>query len=1125
MMYRHQFTRNQTHGHTLPVLRRLIRTAWLGLLAVLVAMMASRATTAQTRPPVIRWERSIEMDNIALNQPFGFAYSTRAQAFYIVERGRPEGITGPAVTIGTITAYGERLGSAVLPIPPGRALDLTYDSHRGHLLIWDKGQRDLITVAERGDGTLDPGTLTRHPARQWDVKNLVGMTFDTNRGHLYLLDRVGPRLLRVVPADGGNWANATVTALEPSSSLPQLQGLAYDPTSDHLHVTVRKTAKLMELTLDGSMVAERDLAAFKLSGVGGMIFAPSADLTDDPQTHNLFFADHGYALSPAALDESEAPLQDQHVYLPLIGTSATQGADVDLSIDVGPIDIRLPLDIPETPSQHGQLVEFSLTEVAQPQVQAAAVNLAFVQTIDASQWSPPSPDSSGIAYLPNANALIVSDGEVNEMPIYTGVNVWHVTTGGSVVSTWDTGAFSDEPAGLGVNPANQHLFIGDDTGTRGVYEVDPGGDGVYATGDDAVAFLKTSTFDSKDPEGVEYAVGSGVLFTVDGVNREIYRIPLGPNGIFGGVSLGSITHFDTLNFGLDDPEGIAYNPATGRLYAIGRPASTLFEIQLNSNGTQPQSVQSHNISAANIRKPAGLAIGPSSQNPSELSIYIIARGVDNDSDPNENDGKLYEFSLGQSGGTPTNTPTPTHTPTSGPTPTPTNTPTVTPTPTNTPPVDTLTLTPVADAEVRQGAPNSNFGTTKKLNVDSPNEQSYLRFTVSGVTGTVQQATLRMFITNGSTDGPPLYLTGNNWTETGITWNNRPAPVGGVIAHINNLPADTWVEYDVTSVVTGNGTYDLVFVPDSTKGVAYSSRQGDAPPQLVLEFDIGSSSPGDPTNTPTPTPTSTPVSGSAVFVGAGDIADCSGTADEATALLLDGIPGAVFTIGDNAYPSSSSGAAFMDCYEPSWGQHKARTRPALGDAEYAQAGASGYFAYFGAAAGDPGAGYYSYDVGSWHIIVLNSNCSAIGGCDPGSPQGQWLQADLAAHPTQCSLAIFHEPLFSSRGGDEDLRDFWVPLYNAGADIVLNAHYHFYERFTPQNPDGVAEPGRGIREFMVGTGGRNLSSFDTLPPNSEVRNNQTHGVLKLTLHATGYDWEFVPVAGRTFTDSGSAPCVVP
>jgi len=260
----------------------------------------------------------------------------------------------------------------------------------------------------------------------------------------------------------------------------------------------------------------------------------------------------------------------------------------------------------------------------------------------------------------------------------------------------------------------------------------------------------------------------------------------------------------------------------------------------------------------------------------------------------------------------------------------------------------------------------------------------------------------------------------------------------------------------------------------------------------------------------------------ILVGAGDIADCTRNGDELTAQLLDQIPGTVFTAGDHAYPASSA-SDFADCYEPTWGRHRDRTRPVLGDGDYDTPGASAYFNYFGAAAGDPAKGYYSYDLGAWHIIALNSNCSEVGGCGPNSPQGQWLAADLAAHPNQCILAIHHEPLFSSNRGDDDLVDFWNPLYNAGAEIVISGHRHHYERFAPQTPSGQLDLERGIRQFIVGTGGGRLSSFDGAPaPNVEARNDNTHGVLKLTLGPGYYHWEFVPVAGGTFTDSGTALC---
>jgi hypothetical protein len=179
-----------------------------------------------------------------------------------------------------------------------------------------------------------------------------------------------------------------------------------------------------------------------------------------------------------------------------------------------------------------------------------------------------------------------------------------------------------------------------------------------------------------------------------------------------------------------------------------------------------------------------------------------------------------------------------------------------------------------------------------------------------------------------------------------------------------------------------------------------------------------------------------------------------------------------------------------------------------------------------AAGNPNQGYYSYDAGSWHIIVLNSNCSQVGGCDPDSPQGQWLQADLAANTSQCILALHHEPRFSSKGGDSDLQELWEPLYEAGADVVLSGHRHMYERFARQNPSGGADPNNGIRQFVVGTGGSSLTSTpSSAAPNSQVRNNTTHGVLKFTLHPTSYDWQFIPIAGQTFTDSGSTSCVSP
>ena len=264
--------------------------------------------------------------------------------------------------------------------------------------------------------------------------------------------------------------------------------------------------------------------------------------------------------------------------------------------------------------------------------------------------------------------------------------------------------------------------------------------------------------------------------------------------------------------------------------------------------------------------------------------------------------------------------------------------------------------------------------------------------------------------------------------------------------------------------------------------------------------------------------------SAVLVGAGDIADCRDLSGaEATAKLLQQTPGTVMAVGDLAYPDGSR--KNFACYDKTWGRVKARTRPAPGNHEFVAPGAAPYFEYFGAAAGDPQNGYYSYELGTWHILVLNSECADVGGCGAGSRQEKWLRADLAAHPAACTLAYWHKPLFSSgsaHGNDVSVKPLWQALYDANADVVVTGHDHDYERFALQNANGAADPARGIREFVVGTGGKNQRPFGDIDANSEARNADAFGVLKLTLHPGSYDWQFIPVAGKTFVDSGSGKC---
>jgi hypothetical protein len=242
--------------------------------------------------------------------------------------------------------------------------------------------------------------------------------------------------------------------------------------------------------------------------------------------------------------------------------------------------------------------------------------------------------------------------------------------------------------------------------------------------------------------------------------------------------------------------------------------------------------------------------------------------------------------------------------------------------------------------------------------------------------------------------------------------------------------------------------------------------------------------------------------------------------------------AVLTLGDHQY-SDGEYREFVapGTYDATWGRVKALTRPAIGNHEYHTPRAVGYCSYFGIAArcnrtrNAVRSGYYSFNVGAWHLISLNSNCSHAGGCGIGSPQETWLRRDLAANARRkCVLAYWHHPRFSSgrHTGEPRYAAWWRALYAARADVVLNGHDHVYERFARMAPSGAADPARGIREFIVGTGGKSHTGFADVHANSEVRDNKTFGVLKLTLRPASYSWKFLPEAGRRFTDSGTTAC---
>ena len=439
-----------------------------------------------------------------------------------------------------------------------------------------------------------------------------------------------------------------------------------------------------------------------------------------------------------------------------------------------------------------------------------------------------------------------------------------------------------------------------------------------------------------------------------------------------------------------------------------------------------------------------------------------------------------------------------------------------------------TFLPVADGYVTTRHTRRSYGRADMLRTDAaPTIRSYLRFRVDGLAGPVRSATLRLFAESGSRNGVEVRgVADTRWEERTLDYATAP-PVQSTVDSIGPIRARTWVTADVTALVKGNRDVGMALVALGTSAIRYASREAGArAPQLVVE----SGSARRPVAGIAPVGATK--GGEVVVAAAGDIAchpdeiaagerPCrhGATADLLASLRLD----AVLPLGDLQYQDGDL-ASFQAVYDQTWGRFKAISRPAVGNHEYGTRGAAGYFSYFGAVAGDPAKGWYSYNLGSWHLVALNSQCSHIGGCGPGSPQERWLRADLAAHPAACTLAYWHEPRFSSghHGDKPELAAFWRALHEAGAEIVLNGHDHNYERFAPQDPQGILDGSHGIRQFVVGTGGANHRQFETVRPNSEVRNADAFGVLVLKLGVERYEWRFVPEPGKEFTDAGTGEC---
>ena len=472
--------------------------------------------------------------------------------------------------------------------------------------------------------------------------------------------------------------------------------------------------------------------------------------------------------------------------------------------------------------------------------------------------------------------------------------------------------------------------------------------------------------------------------------------------------------------------------------------------------------------------------------------------------------------------TPSETPiaTPSPTPTATATPSPTATPTPSPTATPSPaPGPSTVLSPVADAHVDSGAPSTAYGTSTQLIVDgSPVREAYLRFDLTSLSGPVKDARLRLHVSNTASAGTPwggtVALVSNvTWDEATLTYANRPTGWGTTAAAFGVVAVNTWVEVNVTAAVTTGAPVTFGVRSANTDGAYYDSRESGAnAPQLIVTLG---------------TPAS--VDNGVVVAAVGDMVCApSGSVTSTTCRQLqvsnivanDPAVQVFLALGDLQYENGEL-AYFQSAYEASYGRFKAKTKPAVGNHEYNMPGAAGYYDYFGAAAGDPAKGYYSFDVGAtWHVVALNSNCSVVS-CAAGSAQEQWLRNDLAATSRACVLAFWHHPRFSSgsHGSNTAVAPFWNALQARGAELVLVGHDHDYERFAPQLPSGIADAA-GITEFIVGTGGKSLSAFGTTKANSALRFG-SFGVLRLTLGDGAYAWQFVDEAGGIL-DSGTGSC---
>lgn len=560
---------------------------WFGRAAVTQAQGASSSAGKSSHIVEIR---SLYPNTTPIYQLSGLTYADAFNQFYLIEQDA----TQRQVKIMTLSPYEDLLATTTLTALDNTNLNLIFDADGQQLLLFSRDNGDALQLKLDQQGAPDANHQLRSTFKPIAVNNTQGLTLASPSQPLFILDHKAQQIVQVA----GNATNRFTAAAGRLDLAPfgqsDLRGVAFHPQDQHLYLLNMSDQSLYKLTTAGQVVTVYDLAPLHLVDPQGLVFAPSSDRTDAAATMHLFIADAG------------TPDQKR------------EGRIVEVALD-----------------PPGALTSAATT---------TSLSLFLVRNVDLSQKVPPSPDPSGITYLPASNHLLISDGEVDEITdLFTGNNLYEMTLTGDLTRVATTLPYSFEPTGVDDNPANGHVFISDDDRKR-VFELAAGPDNRFGTGDDVITSFSTSSFESYDPEGLAFNHLTGELYIIDGINNEVYTVNPGANGRFDGIP-GSggddvVTHFDILGLGILDPEAGHYDSATGHLIIAGRSDEDIYEV--TTDGLLARILT---IADINTEKLAGVTMAPGSRNPSVMNYYVVDRGVDNDVDSAENDGKLYEFTL------------------------------------------------------------------------------------------------------------------------------------------------------------------------------------------------------------------------------------------------------------------------------------------------------------------------------------------------------------------------------------------------------------------------------------------------------------------------------------------------